>query len=181
MADVKEAIDFTVRQEDSGFTGAIVALPGDRGGRTRFGLAERFHPDLVRSGYYDLDEAGEPTVLHDAALAIAEQVYADEYAAKLCLDGIESQEIANRLLSFAVNEGPHEAVVLAQRACQALACAIVDDGLMGPATVAAVNSLDPDKWVRANRALQEAFYRHLVATQPNLMPYLHGLLGRADA
>lgn len=180
MAEIKEAVEFTLRQEDSRSTGAISTLAGDRGGRTRFGLAERFHPDLVKSGYYDLDGA-EPAIPHDEALAIAESVYQSQYGAHLGIEQIASQDVANRLLSFAVNEGPHQALVIAQRACQALGCAITDDGLMGPNTLAALNGVEPAGWLKANRALQAAFYRHLVETQPRLMPLLHGLLARANA
>lgn len=174
MADIKQAVDFVLRQEDSRLSGEITTLPGDRGGRTRFGIAERFHPDLTRSGYFD-------SMPPDEALETAEEIYAEQYGAGLHLDRIDSQEVANRLLSFAVNEGPHEAVTIAQRACIGLGCDITDDGQVGPATIKALNSVEPEAWLNFNRSLQEAFYRHLVTTQPNLMPYLHGLLRRANA
>jgi type VI secretion system secreted protein VgrG len=174
MADTATAVQFVLRQEDSRLSGEVTTLPGDRGGRTRFGLAERFHPDLTKSGYFDDTE-------YDKALTIAEQVYAEQYAGPLMLDGVQSQDVANRLLSFAINEGPPEAITLAQRACKSLGCSIADDGKMGPASLAALNSLDPLAWLAANRAQQEAFYRHLVTTQPKLLPELQGLLNRADA
>jgi lysozyme family protein len=180
MEDTEQAVQFVLRQEDARLSGDVTTIPGDRGGPTRFGLASKFHPDLVEQGFYELVD-GEPKIPHDEALAIADQVYAEQYAAPLALDQVRSQEIANRLLSFAINEGPAEAITLAQRACKALGCTIADDGKMGPATIRALNSLDPAAWLAANRVQQEAFYRHLVATQPRLLPELQGLLNRANA
>lgn len=179
MADLKKAVDFVLHQEDSRLTGAITTLPGDRGGPTRFGIASRFHPELVEQGFFEQDDA--PKIPHDAALAIAEGVYGSEYGAHLMLDEIESQDVANRLLSFAVNEGPREAVAIAQRACSSLGKWLADDGRMGPATVAAINSCEPEAWLAANRTFQEAFYRHLVAIRPAMLPELQGLINRANA
>lgn len=180
MADLKESVDFVLHQEDARLTGAITTLPGDRGGPTRFGIASRFHPDLVDQGFFDSD-GEDPKIPHDDALAIAEDVYETEYGARLMLDHIESQDVADRLLSFAVNEGAAEAVAIAQRACSSLGHAIADDGKMGPATVAALNACDPEAWLAANRAMQEAFYRHLVAVRPSIVPELKGLINRAQA
>lgn len=181
MADTATAVQFVLRLEDSRLTGAITTLKGDRGGRTRFGLAERFHPDLVKRGYYDIGEDGEPVVPHDEALTIAEGVYEEQYASGLALDRIESQDVANRLLSFAINEGPGEGIAVAQKACNALGCSLDVDGKLGPATLNALNALDPEQWIAANRIQQENFYRHLVQVRPEMAHLLNGLLNRADA
>lgn len=182
MADTATAVQFVLLQEDSRLTGEVTTLKGDRGGPTRFGLASKFHPDLVESGYYELDESGEPKIPHDEALAIAEQIYGEQYASSLALDRIRSQDIANRLLSFAINEGPPEAVAIAQKACNSvLGCSLAIDGKVGPATLSALNVVDPDKWIAANRIGQENFYRHLVQVRPELAHLLNGFLNRADA
>jgi len=181
MADITQAVEFVLHQEDARLSGAITTLPGDRGGPTRFGLASRFHPDLVKQGYFSLNEDGSPEIPHDDALAIAEAVYAEQYGTCLQIDQIASQDIADRLLSFAINEGPHEAVTLAQRACADCGHPTTVDGLMGPNTVAALNACDPDQWRQANAARQAQFYRNLVAARPAMLPELAGLLNRANA
>jgi len=181
MADTATAVQFVLRLEDSRLTGEITTLKGDRGGRTRFGLAEKFHPDLVKRGYYDLDEVGEPVIPHDEALEIADQVYAEQYASALSIPSLSSQDVANRLLSFATNEGPSEGIAVAQKACNSLGCSLSIDGKLGPATLKALNTLDPDAWIRANRLEQENFYRHLVQVRPEMLHLLPGLLNRADA
>jgi hypothetical protein len=43
MADFKPAFLFTLQHEDSTRSGKVTI---DAGGRTRFGIAEKFHPDL---------------------------------------------------------------------------------------------------------------------------------------
>src|SRR5262245_63220224 len=43
MAEFKPAFAFTLQHEDPGGTGKVTE---DGGGRTRFGIAARFHPDL---------------------------------------------------------------------------------------------------------------------------------------
>jgi hypothetical protein len=43
MADFKTAFLFTLQHEDSTRSGKVTV---DAGGRTRFGIAEKFHPDL---------------------------------------------------------------------------------------------------------------------------------------
>jgi len=180
MANADDAVQFVLRQEDSRLTGDITTLPGDAGGPTRFGLASRWHPELVARGFYELVH-GAPRIGHDEALTIAEETYGVAYIAALHIDQIASQEVADRLLSFAVNEGKPEAVTILQRCLNGCGCAITVDGIFGPQTLKAVNSVDPARLIAAQRSSQEGFYRHLVAVRPALLPYLNGLLNRARA
>jgi len=179
MADLDTAVQFVLHQEDARLSGAITTLPGDRGGATRYGLAARWHPELVEEGYYEMKD-GEPTVPNEYALAIAVQVYSVQYASKLNIPGIADQDLANRALSFAVNEGPHEAVTLLQRAANACGCRIAVDGDFGPETLKAVDGLQPERLLAAFRSVQAGFYRRLVAVRPQLLPYLNGFLNRAN-
>ena len=176
MANVKEAVHFALGLEDARLKGDVTTLPGDRGGPTRFGLASNSHPDLVERGYFDA-----ATVPHDEALAIAEDTYADQYGAAVKLEAIEDQDVANRVLGFAINEGPGEATAILQRALISLGSKLVDDGKFGPATLAAVNSAEPDQLIAALRNFEKQFYRHLCSVRPELLPNLNGFLNRANA
>ena len=180
MADVDKAVQFVLGQEDARLTGDVTTLPGDRGGATRFGLASASHPDLVADGYYEV-ENGEPKIPHDEALAIAEKAYAEQYGAKVQLEEIDDQDVANRVLGFAINEGPGEATAILQRALNSLNNRITEDGKFGPATLAAVNAAEPDQLIAALRTFEKQFYTHLVTVRPELMPCYHGFLNRADA
>lgn len=180
MADVDKAVQFVLGLEDARLKGDITTLPGDRGGPTRFGLASASHPDLVADGYYEV-ENGSPKIPHDEALAIAEKAYAEQYGAKVQLEEIDDQDVANRVLSFAINEGPGEATALLQRALNTCGSNLAVDGCFGPETLRAVNAANPAQVIAALRAQQAGFYRRLVAARPALLPYLDGFLNRAEA
>jgi Glycosyl hydrolase 108 len=78
MADIQEAIYSVLRQEDATLSGVITDIPGDSGGRTRYGIAERWHPELTATGFFS-------TMSSAAALKVAEGVYAASYAKHLML------------------------------------------------------------------------------------------------
>lgn len=167
MADPKQAVDVVLRQEDSRLAGTITNRPSDRGGLTRFGLAAKFHPMLVNDGFF------EESMSAAEALPIAELTYEKDYTGPLCLATINSQSIATALLSFSVNEGTHEAVVILQRAL-----GVGVDGQMGPQTVAAINAADPSKLLNAYCDLEVNFYNQLARTQPGQQVNLAGWLSR---
>ena len=180
MADVDAAVQFVLRQEDSRLSGAVTTLPGDSGGPTRFGLASTRHPELVAQQYYEVVE-GVPVVPHEVALPIAEAAYTTQYAAPVQLAAVTNQDIANRILSFSINEGPGTATEVLQRALNSLGNTLTIDGGFGSKTLAAVNAADPEMLLAAERTFEEQYYDQLVIKEPALAPYIKGLLARADA
>ena len=174
MADPKISTDFTLRQEDSTLSGTITNISGDSGGLTRFGLCAKYHPTLVAAGFYDasMDAA--------TALPLAEQTYLQDYATPLLIAEIDDQAIATALLSFAVNEegtgDKGTAVKLLQESCGA-----VPDGVIGPATIASINELDPPYLLSRYCEAQEAHYRGIVAANPSQAEFLNGWLNRVEA
>lgn len=176
MADLKQAIDFVLRQEDARMQGLITNNAHDRGGLTRWGLCAKFHPELVAQGFYS------PAMSAAVSRPLAERAYEVCYEGPLYLDDIESQPIATALLSFAVNEGNSKAVSLLQRA--ALACGqrgIALDGKMGPATVAAVNACDPHQLLALYCDLEAGFYHSLAEKDATQLANLDGWLNRVKA
>ena len=146
MANSKEAIEFVMKQEDSTLSGEVTT---DAGGRTRFGIAERFHSDLTSTGYYDEMEGL-------AALSVAEEIYQKSYWVEVCGDQIENQDVANRVLSFAVNLGSKQAIVLLQRAANTLGAGLHEDGAMGTLTLKAVNLVRANhNWRRATTLFRQ--------------------------
>jgi|SRR5579859_424535 len=168
MANFDEAITFVLRNEDPHLSGTITE---DSGGRTRFGIAERFHPDLGEEFY-----GGS----RDDALEIAREIYRSQYWRKVHGDEIADQRIATKLLDMAVNMGMRQAVVLCQRAVNAVRerC-VVEDGVCGPRTLAAVNSVAADLLLASLCDACAAFYQHLAAVRPEAQRYLRGWLTRA--
>ena len=177
MADFKTAFLFTLQHEDSTRSGKVTE---DAGGRTRFGIAEKFHPDLSEEFFTG------PT---EDALAEAEKIEEREYWDAMRLAEIENQNVANKLFDMGVNMGVHQAAILAQRAANfllrtgadAAAAQLAEDGVIGEKTLAAINAVIPADYHRALCELSEAHYRHLAAVNPQQAVNLGGWLKRAQA
>src|SRR5579864_4087510 len=104
MADFKPAFAFVLLHEDATRSGKVTV---DAGGRTRFGIAEKFHPDLPEEFFSGPAED---------ALAEAEKIEECEYWDSMRLAEVESQNVANKLFDMGVNMGVRQAAVYAQRA-----------------------------------------------------------------
>lgn len=173
MADPKACVQFVLRQEDARLAGTVTNIPGDRGGLTRFGLSAKFHPELVTQGFYEMAP--------DKALELADSAYEVCYERPLFLDKIESQPVANALLSFAVNEGNDEAIKLLQKACIGCGQAVSIDGKFGLGTLEAVNNSNPTRLLYLYCLYEEMFYRQLVQSNPEEQKFLDGWLNRVKA
>ncbi len=170
MANFDEALAFVLRNEDPHLSGVVTE---DSGGRTRFGIAERFHPNLGHDFY-----AGPP----EAALRTAREIYRYEYWKPICGDDIEDQRVADKLLDMSVNMGARQAIVLCQRALNGSTTFTLDeDGVLGEQTLAAINQCDPDLLLIHLRESSEDFYQQLSAKRPSSRQYLRGWLARARA
>src|SRR5579864_7599828 len=134
MADFKTAFAFVLQHEDSTRSGKVTV---DSGGRTRFGIAEKFHPDLPEEFF---------TGPAEDALAEAEKIEEREYWDAMRLAEVEDQNVANKLFDMGVNMGVLQAAVYAQRAANALVAMdarLAEDGVIGPRTLAAINAAGP--------------------------------------
>lgn len=174
MANVKSAVDFVMKQEDSSLSGVITNAPADRGGVTRFGIAAKWHPELVDTDFFS------SSMTPQEAFPIAEHAYETQYVPVLHLDALTSDAVATAMLSFGVLEGTLEAVTVLQNAIVMLGTPITVDGKMGPATVAAANSSDPQKLITAVVQLQKAHFAHIAAVNPSQAVWVHGWDNRAD-
>lgn len=79
------------------------------------------------------------------------------------------------VFDFAVNAGPGRAAKFLQRAV-----GTTDDGIIGPATLAAVAKLPPSTVIDRFNEAKVAFYRSLVARDPSQRKFIVGWLARAD-
>ena len=166
MANQDSAISYVLGWEDSRLTGIITT---DTGGRTRFGIAERFHPELTNCLFYG-------SMGRDAALKIAHGVYVHSYCQPLCIAEIQHQDVANKLLSLGVNVS----VLVAARMLQH-AVTVEGDGRIGPLTLHALDLADPAKVLADLRDEAECYYNELIAKNPGFAVYRAGWLRRAAA
>ena len=84
-----------------------------------------------------------------------------------------------KLFDAAVNLGAAPAVTCFQRALNQVGGAVAEDGVLGPATVAAANEAPADAALAALREALAAHYRQIVARHPNRARFLAGWLARA--
>jgi lysozyme family protein len=171
MANVHEAIQYVLREEDATLSGVIT---DDSGGRTRFGIAEKFHPELNNSLFYD-------SMGSVAAQKVAESIYEREYCEPLCIPEIASQEIANKLLSLGVNCGITKAAKMLQDAL-----AVPGDGRIGPITLdaidhAAASGYATQQVMHRLREIAVLHYEDVIKKNPAMARFEHGWLRRAKA
>lgn len=170
MANFDQALAFVLRNEDPHLSGVVTE---DSGGRTRFGIADRSHPDLGDAFYTESAEK---------ALDLAREIYRSEYWKPIRGDEIRDQQVATKMLDMAVNMGVRQATVLCQRALNACAAfQLAEDGVPGSRTMAAINRCDAALLLFRLREMCARFYRHLAAVRPELQEYLRGWLARARA
>ena len=181
MAEFKPAFAFVLLHEDSTCSGKVTV---DAGGRTRFGIAERFHPELTDEFF---------TGPAEDALTRAERIEERDYWQAMRLDEVENQDVANKLFDMGVNMGVHQAGAYAQRAANylmrsgagsagpAAANPLAEDGRIGAKTLAAINAVNPARYYQVLCELSEAHYRHLAAVNPEQSANLRGWLKRAQA
>lgn len=103
-----------------GHEGGLVDDPNDPGGLTKFGISQRSYP-------------GED--IRNMTLARAKQIYWRDYWGPAGCDAVP-EPLKFQLFDMAVNSGVKQAIKTLQRAVGA-----VPDGVLGPATLAAINSM----------------------------------------
>ena len=172
MADFKTAFLLTLQHEDSTRSGKVTV---DAGGRTRFGIAEKFHPDLPEEFF---------TGPAEDALAEAEEIEECEYWDTMRLAEVENQNVANKLFDMGVNMGVRQAAIYVQRVANTMLAGearLIEDGEIGPKTLAAINNADPIAYYQALSEMSAAHYRHVAAVNPAQAVNLAGWMKRAEA
>ncbi len=176
MADFNKAFENTMQHEDSTHVGKVTV---DAGGRTRFGIAAKFHPDLAEEFF---------TRSAEEALEDAEQIEQRDYWDRMRLSEVENQNVANKLFDMEVNMGVHQASIYAQRVTNfLLECQgggdvrVAEDGMIGDKTLEQINMIDPVYMLQYLREFSAAHYRHIVAVNPAQAVNLEGWLRRAAA
>ena len=150
MGDFNIAMETVLENE-----GGLVDDVSDPGGLTNFGISQRSYPNVdIRN----LTKEG------------AKAIYLRDF---WLFGGVISQPVCTKLMDSYVNM-KHWAIKLAQRAL-----AITEDGSFGPATLKAVNDLDPVTFLQRYRNELVDYYLRLVEENPAEAKYLKGWLNRA--
>lgn len=149
--------------------------PADRGGPTRYGITQR----VARANGYMRNMRDFP---RDEAVRIYRKLYWEK--PKLDRIAAIAPELAAEMFDTAVNMGPGIAIRFLQRVLAALSSEpIAQDGLIGPATLAALGDFIARRGAtgktvltRAVDALQAARYIELAERRPANKAFLYGWL-----
>ena len=121
--------------------GGYVNDPRDPGGETKYGISKRAYPNEN---------------IQDMTLARAKEIYKRDYWDKIRADDLPKQ-VRFSAFDTAVNAGVVQSVKFIQRAV-----GVMDDGIIGPKTLAAVRAMDMYKLAAIFNGLR---LQHLASLQ----------------
>lgn len=166
MADFLQAYEAMIRDE-GGYR--LHTVEGDRGGMTYAGIARSFNPGWEGWAFIDRGET-PPT-------SMVRSWYHTNYWLPIAGDHLIHQEIASSIFNFAVNSSapgrPSVAIKLAQ-----LVAGATPDGSLGSRSVAALNAIDPGRFVMAYALAKIARYRDIVTRDRTQQKFLLGWINR---
>ena len=175
MSSFDLAIPTILRHE-----GGWVDDPADPGGETNFGISML----IVRREGLTPKDLGIPSfapgsmklMTKDTAKALYRRLFWDRYG----YDQIDDQVVATKVFDCAVNCGPGRSHRMIQKAANKISdSAIVVDGILGPQTVKAINSCEPEKLVTQMAAEMRSYYLGLIEKKPVLGKFQRNWLKRA--
>ena len=153
--------------------GGYVDDPHDRGGATNKGVTIGTWRQVGydKDGDGDIDTADLKLITEaDAVSRVMRPHYWDRWKA----DAIRSQSVANMLVDWVWASGAH-GIKIPQRML-----GVDADGIVGPRTLAAVNSRDPQTLLGQLRARREEFIDIICRKNPTQERFRKGWLRRLD-
>lgn len=153
--------------EDARRSGEVTV---DKGGRTRFGIAERYNRDMP-AGFYD-------SMDNDQAYGAAKERYKKKYWLPL-FDKIDSNNVAAKLFDMRVNPGEGVAVKYCQEAINECGERIEADNKFGPNTLAALNRCESMHLLNGMRERCVDHYLRKIQEDPSQEKNRRGWLRRA--
>ncbi|EMX0849569.1 peptidoglycan-binding protein [Pluralibacter gergoviae] len=164
----QHALDFVLSKE-----GGYVNDPTDKGGETKYGISDK--RDGLADGRTDVDGDGKPdTRIKDLTEEQAGQIYYRDYwYPSYCPQWPDG--ISLFVFDSAVQHGVKKAIQLLQDAVS-----VTSDGIVGPKTITAVTSADPE-WLLTRCFLRRSrYYANIIKANPAQGKYLNGWHNRLD-
>lgn len=170
--------------------GGLTDHPADRGQITNYGVSLEFLKGVAADSQSNRDVLERMgirlPITRDVIVNLTKEqaggLFRWQFWDKLKL-GLIPLRPAVIIYDAAVNSGPAQSVKLAQRGynhCVTYGQPLVVDGIMGPATRAAMQRADTDKALTAMLDAREAFFQTIVANNPSQQVFLRGWINRVD-
>jgi lysozyme family protein len=176
MPDYRDAIKKVLEHE-----GGYIFHEADRGSHTNFGVT------IGTYNQYMTAKTGKPysaTVdeIKNMSPTVAIDIYKKLYWDKIQGDKIRKYTVALAIFDQAINRGVSSAVKQAQRVVKKLDpmgfAKITEDGVMGPNTLAALNSIAEKPFIDNYLSESKLFYQNIVQRNPSQSVFLTGWLNR---
>lgn len=146
--------------------GGYVNDPVDAGGETNFGISKRSYPDVD---------------IKNITLDQAKTIYKRDFWDKQQYNNIDNIIIATKIFDLSVNMGAPKANILIQRALRSVGRKVNEDGILGVATLNAINKTSSTELLAALRSEAAGYYRSIVISKKEQSKFLQGWLNRAYA
>jgi lysozyme family protein len=163
MAEFNQAIEYVLANE-----GGFVSNPNDSGGVTNFGVTIPMLTSYRKKQVTTQD-------MQNLTQAEAKLLYQSFFWDRLHISGL-NQAIATAILDTAVNEGQITAVKLAQHC---IGPSIMPDGIMGPATLQALDKTNPDMFIYSYIGYLQDRYADFCINATNQLVFIKGWLRRS--
>jgi hypothetical protein len=163
MAALQIALVFVLQNEGSTF----VNDPLDRGGPTRYGITQNTLSHFI-GRTASVDE------VRNISMSTVTEIYRHLYWNPVKGDNIQDQRLATAIFDISVLAGPSAAIRMAQAAVGA-----VTDGIMGPKTLAAINTCDADRALQSISLKACTYYTAIVLRDASQTKFLAGWQLRA--
>jgi lysozyme family protein len=157
----ERAVEFVLAHEGEAYTDH----PADRGGPTKYGIAQRWHPEVN---------------VRELTQAEAIEIYRERYWKGRGYERLP-EPVAIKVFDLAVNLGDRTAVTCLQRALRACGIQVKVDGLLGRETCGAAQRAGAAALLAAVRSEAAGEYRLRVARDAGQGVFREGWLSRAYA
>lgn len=166
MADINILTPYIKKWE-----GGFINDPADRGGATNMGVTlATFEAYCKRKGLPCPDVSRLKRLTDKEWMDLLKTMYWDRWKA----DAIHSQKLANLLVDWVWCSGSH-GILIPQRWLGVKA-----DGIVGEATLHALNAQDPDKLFQALFDARKKFLTDITISRPANRRFLKGWLNRLE-
>ncbi len=171
------AVAYAIRNEigsDLNKNGGFSETIGDRGGATKWGI-NIFTLSLYRGQQCRSED------VKDLTRDEAEMIYRSLFWHSINCEKIRRPQIATAIFDMGVLFGVSTSAKRAQRACIRTGCTTLkDDGIIGPQSIAALNSVNVVQWMKEFQSLFQDRITDIVTADSSQVKFRNGWSSRVE-